>query len=154
MGARLRLDRPISGIGLVRAVKKQRAMEEPGDSPSLGIAHDCIEPVGLTRLLALAAAEEHGVEPDQAAVLDILDPPVRTEMSAPALKPRLVDRLMVVPRIPNIMVARHRAKPHSQAAHQLGGRAQVFFETGAIDGDVAGMDDEVRALLADPTGER
>src|SRR5215472_5484375 len=75
-------------------------------------------------------------------------------MAAPALQPRLVDRLMVVSRIPDIMVAGYRAKPHSQAAHQLGGRAQVFFEIGAVDGDVAAVDDEVRTLLADPTGER
>src|SRR5207247_11338426 len=33
---RLRLDRPIPGIALVRAVEKQRAVEKPGDLPSPG----------------------------------------------------------------------------------------------------------------------
>ena len=75
-------------------------------------------------------------------------------MAAPALQPRLVDRLMAVAGIPDIVVAGDRAKPHPQAAQELGCMAQVFFDIGAVDGDVAGMDDEVRALLADPTGER
>src|SRR6516162_1581047 len=154
MGARLRLDRPISGIGLVRAVKKQRAMEESGDSQSLGIAHDRIEPVGLTRLLALAAAEEHGIEPDQAAVLDILDPPVRTEMGTPAPEPLFTDWLAVVTRISDIMVAGHRAKPHAQTVHQLSGIPQILFDIRPVHGDVPRMDDEVGALLDDPTGER
>ena len=126
-------------------------MEEPGDAPAPGIVHDRFEPVGLQRLLALAAAEQHGVEPDQAAILDILDPSVRAEMGAPALEPLLTDRLTVVARISDIVVAGHRAKPHSQAAHQFGGIPQIRFDIGAVHGDVPGMDDEVGALLGDPT---
>src|SRR5207244_8639037 len=96
-------------------------MEEPCDVPLPGVAHDSFEPVGLGRLFALAAAEEQGIEPDQAIVRDILDPPVRAEMSAPAPQSLFVDRLKAVPGIADIMVTRNGAKTHPQAAHQPGG---------------------------------
>jgi hypothetical protein len=44
-------------------------------------------------------------------------------------------------------------KPHSQTAHQLGGIPQILFDIGAVRGNIARMDNEVRALLGDPTGE-
>lgn len=56
--ARLRLDRPISGVALVRAVEKQRAVEKPGDLPSPGVIHHGLEPAGLCRLFGVAAAEK------------------------------------------------------------------------------------------------
>src|SRR6266446_10242229 len=89
---RPRLDRPIPGIALIRAVEKERAVEKPRDLPSPGIAHHGLEPFGLRRLLGIAAAEEQCIVPDQAIVLDILDPPVRVEMSPPPPQPRVVDR--------------------------------------------------------------
>src|SRR5438132_831582 len=59
---RLRLDRPIPGIALVRDVEKERAVEKPGDLPSPGIAHDALEPAGLHRFFGVAAAEEQRIE--------------------------------------------------------------------------------------------
>ena len=128
-------------------------MKEPGDAPVRGSPHDSIEPVGLKPLFPLAAPEQHRVEPDQAAVLDILDPPVGTEMGTPALKPFPVDRLTAVAGIADIMVPGDRAKTYPQAAHQLGGIPQILFDIGAVHGHVPRVDDEVGALLGDPTGK-
>ena len=75
-------------------------------------------------------------------------------MGAPALEPLITDRLMVVTCISDIVVAGHRAKPHSQPAHQFGAIPQIFLDIGAVHGHVARMDDEVGALFGDPTGER
>jgi hypothetical protein len=129
-------------------------MEEPGDAPSLGIVHDRIEPLGLQRLLALAAPEEQRIEPDKATTLGVLHPPVGAEIGAPALKPFLIDRLMVVAGIADIMIAGHGAKPHAQIVHQLRGVLEVLLDIGAVNSDVAGMDNEVGMLLDDPAGKR
>src|SRR6516164_4219093 len=75
---------------------------------------------------------------------------VRTEMGVPALEPLVIDRLKVVAGIADIMVAGHRAKPHSQAAHQLRGIPQILFDIGGVHGNVPRMDDEVGALRGDP----
>ena len=75
-------------------------------------------------------------------------------MGPPALEPFVTDPLMVVAGIADIMVAGHRAKPHSQAAHQLGAVTHVLLDTGSIHRDVAGMDNQGGALLSDPAGER
>ena len=71
-------------------------MEKPGDVPPLGIVHDGFEPVGLGRLLALAAAEEQGIEPDQAIVFDILDPAVVVEDSAAGVEAAVAAGMPVV----------------------------------------------------------
>jgi len=96
-------------------------MQEPSDAPVAGIVHDRLEPLGLLRFFVLAAAEEHGIEPDQTAVLDILDPSVWTEMGPPALEPVLGQWLTAVAGIADIMVAGDRAKTYPQTAHQLDG---------------------------------
>jgi hypothetical protein len=74
-------------------------------------------------------------------------------MGTPALKPLLVHRLTVVAGITDIMVARHRAKTYPQAPHQLCGIPEILFDIGAVHGHVPRVDDEVGALLGDPTGE-
>jgi hypothetical protein len=38
--------------------------------------------------------------------------------------------------------------------HEFGNVPEILFDFGAIDGDVAGMDDEVGMLLDDPPCER
>jgi hypothetical protein len=95
-------------------------MEEPGDVPLPGFADDGFEPVGLSRLLAPVAAEEQRIEPDQTIVLDILDPPVRAEIFAPALESFVVDRLKAVAGIADIVVARDGAKTYPKGEHQAG----------------------------------
>ena len=129
-------------------------MEKPGDVPPSGLVRDRLKPICLNGFLALSAAKQQRIEPDQTPVLDILNPPVEAEMGAPALEPLIIDGLMSVAGVADIMVAGRRAKPHSQPAQQLGAIAPVPFDTGAIHSDVAGMDDEVGALLGDPAGER
>lgn len=52
------------------------------------------------------------------------------------------------------MIAGHGTKPRAQAAHKLGAVPQIRLDLGAVDRDVAGVDDEIGALLGDPAGER
>src|SRR5271170_902874 len=111
--ARLRLDRPVAGIGFLGAVEKQRLMEKPGDRPTGRLRHKRVEPSVLRRFFRQAAVEQHGVEPDDAptpgALVDILDPTVVAEMQMPAGEPFAVDRLARVGGIADIVVARDRA---------------------------------------------
>ena len=62
--------------------------------------------------------------------------------------------LMLVAGIADIMIARHSPKPHAQTVHEFGGIPEILLDVGAIDSDVAGMDDEVGILLDDPPCER
>ena len=73
-------------------------------------------------------------------------------MSAPAREPLHCDPLRAMACVADIVVARHRAKPHPQPAHQLGAIAHVLLDGGAIHGDVAGPDDKVWALISNPAG--
>jgi hypothetical protein len=75
-------------------------------------------------------------------------------MSPPPLQPLVVDRLKTVAGIADIVIAGHRAEPHPQSAHQLSGMLQVRLDLGAVDRDVAGVDDEIGALLGNPAGKR
>ena len=128
-------------------------MEEPRDTPPFGIVHDHIEPLGLPRLLAFSATEEQRIEPYETIAFDVIHPPIGAEMGAPALESFLIDGLMVVAGIADIMIARHSPKPHAQTVHEFGGIPEILFDVGAIDSDVAGMDDEVGILLDDPPCE-
>jgi hypothetical protein len=130
--------------------EKQRAMQEPSDMPASGLADDGLQPFVLGRLLGLAAAEEHRVEPDQPPILGVLDPAVRAEMGAPATQALRVDRLMPLAGIADIVIAGDGAKRCSQLPHQSGGMAEVLLDPGAVDRHVAGMDDEVGSLLCNP----
>ena len=56
--------------------------------------------------------------------------------------------------ITDIVIAGNRAKAHAEGAHQLGCVSQIVLDTGAVDRDVAGMDDQIAALRCDPRRER
>jgi len=75
-------------------------------------------------------------------------------MSAPSLQPRAGHRLARVPGVADVMIAGNRAKSNAEAVHQLARIFQVFLDIGAVDRDVAGMDDEIGALRRDPLSER
>jgi hypothetical protein len=75
-------------------------------------------------------------------------------MGAPALESFLINGLVVVAGMADIMVARYGPKPHAQTVHEFGSVPEILFGFGAIDSDVAGMDDEVGMLLDDPPCER
>src|SRR6516162_6561183 len=152
--ARFRLHRPVSGIAFLGAFEKQRLVQEPDDPAALGVRRHCLKPGRLDRLLAQPAAEHQRVETDQAPALDILDPPILAKMEAPAGQAFFVYRLARMARLADIVVARDRAKPHSQFAQQTGGIGQIVFNPGAVNSDVAGMDDEIRTLRIDPSCER
>jgi hypothetical protein len=112
VGSRLRFNRQVSGIAFVGAFEKQRAMEKPGDAPPFGLVHDRLGAVRLHPFSTLPAAEQQSVEPDETPFVDILDQSVGTEMSAPAPEPFLCDPLRAMACVADIVVARHRAKPH------------------------------------------
>src|SRR5271170_5762660 len=156
--ARLRLDRPVAGIGFLGVVEKQRLVKKPGNRPTGRLRHDRVEPGVLRRLLRQAAVEQHGVEPDDAptpgVLVDIFDPPVGAEMEMPAGQAFAVDRLTRVGGIADIVVARDRAPAHPQITQQPGGIDHVVVDLGPIDGDIAGMNDEIRALPGNPSRER
>ena len=118
----------------------------------LGLVDDRLGPVRLHPFSTLPAAEQQSVEPDETPFVDILDQSVGTEMSAPAPEPFLCDPLRAMACVADIVVARHRAKPHHQSAHQLGATAHVLLDSGAIHGDVAGPDDTVWTLISNPAG--
>jgi hypothetical protein len=100
----------------------------------------------LQRFLAISAAEQQCVEPDQTPIFDIFHPPVGAEMGAPTLESFLINGLVVVVGIADIMVARYGPKPHARTVHEFGSVPEILFDVGAIDSDVAGMDDEVGML--------
>src|SRR5215468_361097 len=129
-------------------------MEKPGDISLSGLIHHRLEPCALQRFLALSAAEQQCVEPDQTPIFDIFHPPVGAEMRAPALESFLITGLMVMAGIADIMVAGYSPKSHAQTVHEFGSVPEILFDVGAIDSDVAGMDDEVGMLLDDPPCER
>ena len=111
--ARLRLHRPVSGVRLVGAVEKERPMQKPGDLPTAGTFHYCIEPGCLDRLFGVPVTEQHGVQADQADTLDILEPPVQAEIGPPASQTRVRDRLPGVSGVADVVIAGNRAKVHA-----------------------------------------
>jgi hypothetical protein len=72
-------------------------------------------------------------------------------MVAPALESFLINGLVVVAGIADIMVAGYSPKSHAQTVHEFGSVPEILFDVGAIDSDVAGMDDE-EALQGLPLG--
>ena len=129
-------------------------MQKPGDLPARGILHHGVQPGHLRCLLAVSAAEQHGVEPDEAKMADILHPPVRTEIAPPTHEPLISDWLPGVSGIAHIVIAGNCAKADSETAHQLGRVSQIVVDIGAVDSDVAGVNDKVRVLRGDPRCER
>ena len=85
---------------------------------------------------------------------DIFDPAIWAEMTLPRAKPLGIDRLVGMPRVADIMVARDRPPADSEFVHQLGGEAEVSFDPGAIGSHIAGMDHEIGMLVGDPCSER
>jgi hypothetical protein len=85
---------------------------------------------------------------------DIFDPAIRAEMTLPSAEPLGIDRLVGMPSVADIMVSGDRPPADSECAHQLGGEAEVSFDSGAIDSHIAGMDHEIGMLVGDPRRER
>ena len=129
-------------------------MEKPRDTSPCALVHDRLEPVHLDLFFTLPAAEQQRIEPYETPFLDILDPSVGAEMSAPAPEPFLCDRLRAIACVADIVIAGHRTKPHPQPAHQLGAIAHVLLDAGAIHGDVGRMDNKVGMFVNAPMGER
>jgi hypothetical protein len=75
-------------------------------------------------------------------------------MGAPPGQPIIADGLALMPGIADIMIAGNRAKANTEATHHLGRIPHVVLDIGAVDRDVAGMDDEIGALPGDPHRER
>ena len=109
-------------------------------------------------LLRLAATRQHHVESDKTPVLrtfcDIFDPAIWAEMTPPRAKPLGIDRLVGMPRVADIMVAGDRPPADSEFVHQVGGRAEVSFYTGAIHSHIPGMDHQIGMLASDPRRKR
>jgi hypothetical protein len=59
-----------------------------------------------------------------------------------------------VPGVADVMIAGNRAKADAETPHQFGRMAQVVLDIGAVDCNVARMDDEVGPLCCDPYRER
>ena len=77
---------------------------------AVGAGERGFQPFELPRLLGLARAEQHRVEPDEPPVFHVMQPPIGAEVPAPARKPLRVDGLMRVAGFADVVVARHRAQ--------------------------------------------
>jgi hypothetical protein len=71
-------------------------------------------------------------------------------MAAPAVEPFGIHRLMEMPRLADIVVARHGEHRGRKARQQLGAITEILLVVGAVDRDVPAMDDEVGLLHLDP----
>src|SRR2546429_2618151 len=68
----------------------------------------------LSRSGGLAAAEQQGVEADQAPSGDVAHPAIAVEVAPPALEPLLVDRLVRVARVADIRSEEHTSEFQSR----------------------------------------
>ena len=59
-----------------------------------------------------------------------------------------------MPSVADIVVAGDRPPADSEFVHQMGGEAEVSFDSGAIHSHIAGMDHEIGMLVGDPCRER
>ena len=75
-------------------------------------------------------------------------------MAAPALESLRIDRLMWMPRLANIVVARDGKELRRETLEKLGAEAKVAVVIGPIDRDVSTVNDEVRPLRLDPRAQR
>jgi hypothetical protein len=75
-------------------------------------------------------------------------------MTLPRAKPLGIDWLAGIPSVADIMVAGDRPPAGSEFVQQVGGEAEVSFDSGAIDSHIAGMDHKIGMLVGDPRRER
>ena len=75
-------------------------------------------------------------------------------MTPPRAKPLAIDWLAGMTRVADIMVAGHRPPADSEFAHQVGGEAEVCFDSGAIRSHITGMDYKIGMLVGDPRRKR
>jgi hypothetical protein len=129
-------------------------VQEPRDLPRRRLRQHVPEPSGLGGIVGGAEPEDERVEADEAPAGDILDPPILAEAGTPAGEPRAVDRLARVARFTDIVVAGNGAPACRQARKKFGGIGEVLLDLGAVDGHVAGVDDEIGPLGRDPLRER
>ena len=54
----------------------------------------------------------------------------------------------------DIMIARHDQHRYRDLPHQLHGKSEIFILVRAVDGEVTGMDDDIRTARVDPTRQR
>jgi hypothetical protein len=132
-------------------------VQEPGNPALSCFGHHLFEPQRLLVLLRLAAAHQQRVESDQTPALrtfcDIFDPAIWAEMTMPRAQPLGIDWLAGMISVADIMVAGHRPPAESKFVHQLSRVTEIDFDSGAIDGHIAGMDQEIGMLVGDPCRE-
>jgi hypothetical protein len=75
-------------------------------------------------------------------------------MTLPRAKSLGIDWLAGIPSVADIMVAGDRPPADSEFVHQMGGEAEVSFDSGAIHSYIAGMDHEIGMVFGDPRRER
>jgi hypothetical protein len=133
---------------------KQRPVQEPSEPAIFRLVHGLREPAELRLLLRIAAAEQQCVETDQTPTLDVLEPAVRADMLAPSGEPLGIDWLMAMAGVADVVIARHRPPSPPEVSHQSGAVLQVVRGSGAVDGEIAGVDHEIGPLGRDPFGHR
>jgi len=133
-------------------------MQEPGNPPLSCFGHHLFEPERLLVLFRLAAAHQHHVESDKTPTLrtscDIFDPAIWAKMTLPCPQAPGIDWLAGMTSLADIMVAGDRPPADPEFVHQVGGEAEVSFDSGAIGSHIAGMDHEIGLLVGDPCRKR
>jgi len=133
-------------------------VQEPGNPPLSCFGHHLFEPERLLVLFRLAAAHQHHVESDKTPTLrtscDIFDPAIWAKMTLPCPQAPGIDWLAGMTSLADIMVAGDRPPADPEFVHQVGGEAEVSFDSGAIGSHIAGMDHEIGLLVGDPCRER
>src|SRR5829696_7427323 len=75
-------------------------------------------------------------------------------MATPSVEPTCIHGLMRMPGFADVVVSRHRKHRRGEGREQRGAVAEIVFVVGAIDGDVAAVNDEMRPLCRDPRAKR
>lgn len=80
-------------------------------------------------------------------------PAVRTDMTTPAHQALRIDRLVALGKMADIVIARKTENAHWKLVQAGAAEQKVSLYVCAIDGQVAGVNDEIGLLLIDPGNE-
>jgi len=119
-------------------------------APALAAFQHLDEPVELRLFLRMARPDQQAVEADQTPAADILGEAIGTGKAAPAFEPDIVDRLVRAGHVADVVIAGNDQHRHVEFAEQRHGEDDVVRLVGAVDGEVAGVQDEVGVYLLDP----
>src|SRR5690606_11792264 len=102
----------------------------------------------------LAGTDDETVETDNAPVAEVFRPAVRADVAAPAHQALRIDGLVAFGKMTDIVIARKGENACGKFVEAGAAEQKVGLHIGAIDRQVAGVDDEIGLLLVDPGNER